>query len=484
MTHDSQLPHDEAAERSVIGAAILAPDFTMARVSDLRAEEFYIPHHSEAWAAVLTVHGSGKPVDVLSLADHLKREKLDGRFPGGFQAWAVAAAAEVPTAMNVEFYAAIVHDKATLRKTITLCTELQARALQGEPAESVVGLARVGVADLEARAAGGGPVLLEESLGPAINEIAKRCDPDSRHLIPTGISTLDERLGGGAAADEMVIIAGRPGMGKTSLADCWAMSAAAKLPTNDGFPVLFFSLEMSRQQMVERILSSKTGIPASSMRSGRNEKGEPLGLPEHNTMLTGAGRLEGMRLYIDDRQLTLGQILGQARRWCARHVDHDRKDENETRPLGLVVVDYLQLVRVDDPRAFGSREQQVAFISASFKGLAKGIHCPVAVLCQLNREVEKRGGEPVNADLRESGALEQDADIIIFVHREFDPEDPMSKNKDGPAKLIIGKNRSGAVGPALANWIAKTMTFTARDTRHDGYTGPDTRSDPAPDWRD
>ena len=479
MNLDGQLPHDEAAERSVIGAALLAPDFVLARVSDLLAEEFYIPHHVEAWAAVLAVHGAGKPVDVLSLADHLKREKLEGRFPGGFQSWAVAAAAEVPTAMNVEFYASIVHDKATLRKTITLCTELQARALQGEPAESVVGLARSGVADLESRAAGGGPVLLEESLGAAINEIARRCDPDSRHLIHTGISTLDEKIGG-LAADEMIIVAGRPGMGKTSLADGVATDAAQVVPVP--FPVLFFSLEMSRQQMVERILSAKTGIPASHMRSGRNDKGEPLGLPEHNVMLTGAGGLEGTRLYIDDRPLSLGQILGQARRWHAKHIVPAGADGNKE--LGLVVVDYLQLVRVDNARAFGSREQQVAFISASFKGLAKGIHCPVMVLCQLNRDVEKRGGEPMLQDLRESGALEQDADIVIFVHREFDPEDPMSKNKDGPAKLIVGKNRNGAVGPALANWIAKTMTFTARDTRHDGYTGPDTRSEPPPDWRD
>jgi replicative DNA helicase len=476
MNPNTQVPHDEAAERAVIGAALVAPDFTMARVSDLQDDEFYIPHHRDAWAAVLTVHAAGKPVDVLSVADHIKREGNDGHFAAGFQAWAVRAASEVPSAMNVEFYAAIVHDKATLRRAITLAVEVQARAMQGEPSEELVALARLGISDLEARASGAGPVLLEDSLGETITQISKRCEPDSRHLIPTGLSTLDQIIGG-LAADEEIIIAGRPGMGKTAMADGISMSAAA-VPA--GFPVLFFSLEMSRQQMVERILSAKTEIPASCMRRGRKENGEPLGLPEHNLMLTAGGNLAGTLLRIDDRPLALGQILGHSRRWHARHVMPTRKAEGAPQPLGLVVVDYLQLVHVDDPRAFGSREQQVAFISASFKGLAKGIHCPVVVLCQLNRKVEERGGEPMLADLRESGALEQDADIVIFIHREFDPEDPMSKNKDGPAKAIVGKNRNGAVGPAALNWIAKTMTFKAQDTHHADYDGPDTR----PNWQD
>jgi replicative DNA helicase len=480
MNPGTQLPHDENAERAVIGASIVAPDFVLARISDLRPEEFFVPCHRDAWGAVLAVHGSGHPVDVVSLGDYVKREGLDARFLDGFGPWAIAVASDVSQAMNVEYHAGIVRDKATLRKAIELAIDIQARALAGDAAESVTAQARIGVSELEARATGDGPIPITESLGQAIEDIANRCDPESRHLIPTYISTLDERLGGGVAADEMVIVAGRPGMGKTAFADGWALESAN---VSAAFPVLVFSLEMSRQQMIERILSVKSGIPASHMRSGRDERGQPLGLPVHNQLLDAASSLEGSFLRIDDRHLTLNQILGESRRWHARHVATLRKETDRLPPLGLVVVDYLQLVRVDDPRAFGSREQQVAFISASFKGLAKGIHCPVCVLCQLNRKVEERGGEPMLSDLRESGALEQDADVVIFVHREFDQEDPMARNKDGPAKLIVGKNRSGAVGPALANWIAKTMRFTPRDIRHAGYEGPDTREGPE-DWRD
>jgi replicative DNA helicase len=469
---NAQVPHDPSAERSVIGAALLAPDFTLARVSDLRSDEFMDPCHVVAWEAVLELSRAGKPIDVLSVGDAIKRAGDDGRFEGGFRAWAVAAASEVPTAANVEFYAGIVHDKATLRRALMLCSEVAARAMGGETAESVVAQARVGVADLEMRGAGTGPELIGDSLSSAIEVISSRCNPESRHLIPSGISTLDAIIGG-FGGQEDIIIAGRPGMGKTSAADCFADHAS-----ESGFPVLYFSLEMSRQQMVERMLSIRSGLPASWMRKGRDDKGEPLGLEIHNRILSAGGKLERLPLHIDDRNLSVDTIFGETRRWHARQV------VGKKLPMGLVVLDYLQLLRVDNPRDFGSREQQVAHISRTVKLLAKAINCPVCTLCQMNRAVETRGGEPILADLRESGSLEQDADIVIFVHRDINPEDPMSKNQDGTGKLIVAKNRGGACGAAPVNWLAKTMQFTARDDRHAGYEGPDTRGDAPPDWRD
>jgi len=444
-------PHDLVAEASVLGCVLLGADRALALVSDLRADDFFLPEHREAWAGIGALVERGVPVDIVSLGDEIKARGVAGRFEGGWQTWAVATAGGVSTWQNVGHHATIVREKATLRKLLTICTEVVCRCYQSESADEVLGQAREGVAALEVDGHEGGPVKIGTALSGVIEVIQSRAAGKvSEHMVLTGIETLDYEIGG-MAPEEVVVVAGRPGQGKTAFADCVA--------TYNGLadvPCLFFSLEMSLQQLIERVLSLRSDIPASHLRSGRGEGYKRLDKAAFTKLTAASEELYNVPLWIEPRALPLGRIVGESRRWHARHV------RGKGKTLGLIAVDYLQLVAVETKNRDRSREEQVARISKTLKMLAKELQVPLMELSQLNRAIERRGGEPVMSDIRESGAIEQDASIILCPWRGEAADDPDKKNEDGDADIIILKNRGGQTGKAPAHWLSKTMEY-----RHD-----------------
>ena len=451
MDTNLPLPNNTDAELALIGAALVAADRTMQQASDLAVDDFYMPAHREAWAAILALQERGAAIDVLSVGDELKTRGMAARFDGGWLSWASATAAKVPIIEHVDNFARIVREKATLRRLVLLCTETIARACADQSLDEVMTDHRDGFAALEVMGMAGGPVKIGDCLHSAVDEIARK-GTAMECFVPTHISTVESYIGG-MAPGNMVVVAARPGMGKTAFADGTATANACY-----EIPCLFISQEMVLQELVERVLSLKSRIPANLLRSGRNPDGTKLEKESFNILYDVAERLKKAPLWIDDRPLSLGRIVGETLRWHAKEV------RGKGKKIGLVAVDYLQLVEVETAGK-ENREQHVSRISRTLKRLAKKIQCPVMVLSQLNREVERRGGEPTLADLRESGAIEQDADIIMFPWRDL--SDPAMKNQSGPAWIIIAKNRGGGCGKAGAHWEAPVMEYTAMDRTPD-----------------
>ena len=463
---DRTPPHDLAAERAVIGCTLLEPR-ALLDAGELQPDDFFLPQHREAWDAIQAVAAQHKPVDILTVGAELQTRGCDGRFEGGWGVWAPTISAYVPTVHNLAHYANIIREKSSLRRMIALCSDVLCRCYGGAAAGEVVAEARDGMAEIEAFSEQAGPVKIADSLGVALEVITQRSDPTKpSRLVKTGIEVFD-RVIGGLAEEEVIIVAGRPGKGKTSYANGVAMHAAE----HQGIPTCVISIEMSQQQEIERLLSMESGVPAAYLRSGRDGTGNPLGIEYHRKLLDAGGRMSLIPLWVDSRPLTLGQLINTIRRWHAREV------AGKGLHLGLVIIDYIQLIGVETKGRESSREQQVARISKSMKWLAKQIHCPIMVLCQLNREIEKRGGDPRLSDLRESGAIEQDADIVLFVDRDSTEEDAV--NVDCNGNLIVGKNRNGPIGKFGTWWKAQTMRFVSRDEHHLDDQGQDTRG---PHW--
>jgi replicative DNA helicase len=386
------------------------------------------------------------------------------RFRDGWSTWAIATCSKVTTVHNVAHYAEIVRDKSAARKLIALCTEAMNHAYGTAKAAEAIALVRDGVAELEMFcASANGPVKIGDALGAAVTTIADRSNPEAEcALIPTGLAGFDKHLGG-LAPDEAIVVAGRPGAGKST----W-MFNVGEHAAKKGFPVLAFSLEMSQQQLLERMLAGNSGISAMSMRSGRDEKGNPLSLEHHRKIVGAAGILEPLPFYIQERILPLGAMISESRKWHSKVVVPSGKKN------ALIIVDYLQLAEFLANMRM-SREQVVATISRVFKKLAKELHVSLMEGCQLNREIEKREDKrPQLSDLRESGAIEQDADLVLFVHRTPNEEGPYA---DELAEIISGKNRNGPLGSYEAIFRKKTMRFESREVHQTGDNQPDTRGD-------
>ena len=444
-------PHDLVAEANVIGCVLLGAATATALVSDLRPDDFFDTCHREAWAAILALVDRTVPVDVLSLGDELKARGVAARFDGGWHAWATRIAGGVSSWQNVQHHALMVREKATLRRLLALAVDVACRCYTGERVAEVLGGARDGVAALEVDGYEGGPVKIGDALSDSIEVIQSRAKGRvSEHMVLTGIETLDYEIGG-MAPEEVVVVAGRPGHGKTAFADCVAVNCGLA-----DVPCLFFSLEMSLQQLVERVLSMRSQIPASYLRSGRGEGYKPLDKEAFKKLNAASNELYNVPLWIDPRSLPLSRIVGESRRWHARHV------RGKGKKLALIAIDYLQLIDVETQRRGGNREEAVGQISKTVKRLAKDLGIPLMPMSQLNRKIEERGGEPQMSDIRESGAIEQDASIILCPWRGEMASDPERKNHDCDAEIIILKNRGGQTGKAPVKWLAKTMEF-----RHD-----------------
>ena len=412
------MPHDDVAEQSVLGGMLLSKDAIADVVESLRASDFYKPAHETIYEAILSLYGHGSPADAITVADELKKRGELTRVGGA--SYIHTLIASVPTAANAQYYAEIVKEHAIMRRLIEAGTKIAQLGYANETeVDALVDQAQAEIYAVTDGNAKEDYVSFSEALEATMREIdANSNRPDGVYGVPTDFIELDE-LTGGLHGGQMIVIAARPGVGKSTLALDIARSAAI----HHNMATVFYSLEMSRTELAMRILSAEGKI---SM--GRLKKGD-LDTEGWTNLATLQGRIDSAPLFIDDSpNMTLMEIRAKCRRL---------KQRND---LKLVVLDYLQLM--SSGKKVESRQQEVSEFSRSLKLLAKELDVPVIALSQLNRGSEQRTDKrPMVSDLRESGSIEQDADMVILLHRE-DMYNPDS-DRVGEADMIIAKHRGG-----------------------------------------
>jgi replicative DNA helicase len=418
-------PHSTEAEQAVIGGLLIATNAFDA-ITDLVAEaDFFRIEHRTAFAAIAHLAEAGKPHDAVTVCDMLSAtDQLDRA--GGF-AYLLDLAKNTPSAANIRAYACAVRERATLRNLITAGQAIadsgfspdgrSAAELIDEAQAVVIALGDTGSAEQDLHCA--------SRMKNLITEWERRAACDGLVGLSTGFSALDQRTNG-LGAGNLIILAARPSMGKTSL----VMNIAEHCAVTENKPALVFSMEMTAEELLDRMAAAVGKIPYELIRTGK-----VFGHPDHDSRIIPAlGRIKSAPLYIDDRAgLTIAQMRSAARR------------VHRQSPLSLIVVDYLQLAVGKVRSKTDNREQEISGISRGLKALAKELKCPVIALSQLNRNVENRANKrPVNSDLRDSGAIEQDADVIWFIYRdEVYNEDSHDK---GIAEILCTKQRNGALG--------------------------------------
>jgi replicative DNA helicase len=445
-----QPPHSLEAERSALGGVLVKPSAFDEMATVITADDFLLPAHREIFEAMLALDKRRAPIDVISLGDELKTRGSLARLENG-QAYLIELANSVPTAENINHYARLVQEKSTLRRLIAACAEIQSRAY-GEfgdyeefldEAERMVFLVAQKNRRENAR-----------PIGEIIQDVLDAIDARARERreitgVPTGFGKLDE-ITAGFQPDNLIIVAARPGVGKTS----WALNVASHAAIERKIPVFIFSLEMSKSELIERLLAGEARIDSNRMRRGKIEYSE-----WKHSIYPAAERIRQAPILIDDSPaVNILELRAKARRFRSDPRFFPASKAETTPPHGLVVIDYLQLAHGLGGRRDDSREREIAEISRGLKALAKELHLPIIAVSQLNRSVEKRDDKtPQLSDLRESGAIEQDADIILFIHR-----DEMYKTEGaerGKALLKIGKNRAGPVAEIPLTFIKEFTKF-------------------------
>lgn len=434
-------PHDIDAEQSVLGAMLLDRE-AIAQISRfLNPRDFYMESHSSIFEAMLELDESGIPADLVTVTDLLRRKGLLDKVGGA--TYLASLPATVPSTSNSEYYGHIVEEKSLLRNLIHLATRIAGMGYDGsEDAERLMAEAERMIIELGSRRATNVFSSLKEVLLETFRQIEYMYRNKGEVTgVPTGFKGLD-RLCSGLQPSDLVIVAARPSMGKTSFGLAIAYHAAA----NQGQSVALFSMEMSKEQLVQRMLCSAACVDQQRLRTGFLKENDWAQLSAK------AREMTGVPIYIDDSaMLTVRQVRAKARRL--------QVEKN----LGLIVIDYLQLMH--SGRRTENRQQEIADISRSLKGLAKELNVPVVALAQLSRSVEQRQDKrPMLSDLRESGSLEQDADVVMFIYR--DDYYNQESEKRGIAEIIIAKQRSGPVGSvelAFVKEYTKFMNLSRQD---------------------
>jgi len=438
-------PHSLEAEQSLIGG-ILLDNAAWERIADLVNDaDFYRDDHRRIYRHIAKLIDLGKPADVVTVFESL--EKNGEAEQSGGLAYLAEVANNTPSAANIKRYAEIVRERAILRKLVAVGDEIAAGALSanGKDAKTLLDEAEAKVfeiAEAGARHASGfvsiQPIL--KQVVDRVQELYDRDNPGEVTGVPTGLIDLDDKTSGLQPSD-MIIVAGRPAMGKTS----FALNIAEHVAVDCKLPVAIFSMEMPGTQLATRFISSVGRIDQGKIRTGR------LGDEDWQRLTMAMGKLYDAPLFIDETP-GLNPIDLRARA---------RRLSRQCGKLGLIVIDYLQLMT--GTKESDNRASELSEISRSIKSLAKELHVPIIALSQLNRSLEQRPNKrPVMSDLRESGAIEQDADIIMFIYRDevYNPDSP----DKGTAELIIGKHRNGPTGTVR-------MTFVGECTRFDNYAG-------------
>jgi replicative DNA helicase len=435
-------PWSGEAEQAVLGAMLLDQDAALRAAELVDDTMFYREPHRRLFRAMVGLTERRVVIDHITLRDELmRRGELDAA--GGLD-YLAELADSVPTAANLEFHARIVKDKAILRRLIESATSIITEAYDGRStASDLLDGAESKIFQISQQRGDEGFTRIKEMLWPAMERI-ETLQKSGKAItgVPSGFAELD-KLTSGFQPSELVIVAARPSMGKTAF--CLNIATNAALEQQG---VAIFSLEMSKESLVQRMLTAEARVDSQRVRQGS------LRDTDFTQLARAAGQLQACKIWIDDTpSLTLLEMRSKARRL---------KAEND---IKMVIVDYLQLMR--SPEHAENRVQEISDISRSLKGLARELHIPVVALSQLSRASEQRGGErkPILSDLRDSGAIEQDADLVMFIHRPeyYDRED---ESKKGMAEVMLSKNRNGPTGDVH-------LRFNREYTRFDNLSGRD-----------
>jgi len=427
------LPQSIEAEICVLGAMILDNEVVSLVVPILNKQSFYKTAHQELFQIIIDLYDKGIPIDLVILREELKKRSLLEKIGG--EGYLLELESAVPTIGNVEFYANVIREKAVKRHLIEVASNIQKQAFdESVETDHLLDASERAIFDVTQKKFGVSSTKLNEILKDTFSRIESLHDRQSRLTgLSTGFYDLDD-ITCGLQPSELIIIAARPSMGKTSL----ALNMVEHIGIVEKKPVIVFSQEMSAQQVAQNMLCSHARIDAHKLRRGFLED------KQWSALSYGMGSLSEAPIFIDDTPgLTVLEVRAKARRLKAQY------------NIQMVVVDYLQLMEA--PRGIENRQQEISIISRGLKSLARELSIPVIAVSQLNRSVEAREGHrPRMSDLRESGSIEQDADVIILLHRDkyYDPE-----KDDDTAELIIAKQRNGPTGVVKLTFLSHFMRF-------------------------
>ena len=448
------LPSDEFAERALLGSMLIDNRYVNEVFSTLNSEDFYIDSNKKIAAAIVFLINKGEPVDIITISEFLKRKK-ELKFVGGYD-YINSLTDGIPQNLNISEYIKTVKDRSSLRKIIITSMGVIKKGVENKTeTENILNELQEDIIKISERRIRKGFLHSSELIQSTLDEVESIQKSGESEGLKTGFSELDN-ITAGFQKGELIIIAARPSMGKTAL----ALNIASKIAVDSEKSVGFFSIEMSKIQIMMRLIALETKINISALRTGKPH----LNQKEWNDLELAASRLKKANLFIDDSaSLSIIEMKTMARRL-----------KNE-RGFDIVFVDYLQLIKAsrDLVRRNDSRAQEVAVITASLKEMAKELEIPVVALAQLNRAPEQRGSKKEGgmkyqlSDLKESGAIEQDADVVIFLHRE--EQNNKDTERKGEADLNIAKQRNGPTGRIVLAFIDKCTKFVNLDFRDKDY---------------
>ena len=430
------MPNSLEAEQSVIGSMIMDKEAIMTAGEILIEEDFYHKQYGILFESMLDLFNAGEPVDLITLQNKLKEKDVPAEISS--LEFVRDLVTSVPTSANVKYYAGIVAEKSTLRKLIRLNEEIANTCYAGkEGLEEILETTEKKVFDLVQRRNTGDFVPIRQVVMNAMDRIEKASRNKGNVTgIPTGFIDLDYKTAGLQPSD-LILIAARPSMGKTA----FVLNIAQNVAFKQGMTVAMFSLEMSKEQFVNRLFSLESKVDSQHLRTGN------LTDAEWESLIESAGVIGKSNLIIDD---TPGITIAELRSKCRKYkLEYDLK---------LIIIDYLQLMSGSGGRSSDSRQQEISDISRSLKALARELQVPVIALSQLSRAVEQRPEHrPMLSDLRESGAIEQDADVVMFLYRDdyYNPD----TEKKGIAEVIIAKQRNGPIGTIELVWLPDYTKF-------------------------
>ena len=429
-------PQNLEAEQSLLGSVLLENEALFKVLEIIKKDDFYRESNRQIYQAMIDLYEKNEPTDLITVTEVLKRKnKLD---EVGGASYLADLLENIPTAANIEYYAKIIRQKSILRNLIHSATEIVSKATTAEEnVEDILDFSEKTIFQISEEQTKQSFYPLKTILKSTFKDIERLYE--KKQLItgvPSGFTELDSKTSGFQPAD-LIIIAGRPSMGKTA----FALNVAQHASQESHIPIAIFSLEMSKEQLALRMLCSEARVDNHKLRTGF------IAESDWGKLSMAAGKLADSMMYIDDTPgITVFEMRAKSRRLKAEH------------GLGMIIVDYLQLMAGSKNRS-DSREQEISEISRSLKGLAKELHVPVIALSQLNRKVEDRiDKRPHMADLRESGAIEQDADVILFIYRD-EVYHPDSEESKGKAEVIIGKQRNGPTGEIQLSFINEYTRF-------------------------
>lgn len=419
-------PQSVEAEEAVLGALLVNPNSITRVIETLRPQHFYKPSHREIFEGIMELFNKNEPIDIVTVSEHLRdKDKLE---KAGGRSYINDLALAVVTTANIEYYAKIIADKSLLRELINAGTEIVSLAYEDEGATgTTLDNAEKLIFDIAQKKSSSDLIPVKDLVLTSYEQIEYRYNNKDEMLgVPSGFYDLDNMTSGFQKSD-LVILAARPSMGKTAFCLNMAQNAAVKKK----IPVAMFSLEMSKEQLVQRMLCSQAELDSNRLRTGHMQS------EDWGKLTSAMGDLADAPIFIDDTPaVNVLDIRAKCRRLCMEHGN-----------LGMIIIDYLQLMEgTGKSRGSLDRVQEISGISRGLKNLARELKVPVIALSQLSRAVESRQiKKPMLSDLRESGSIEQDADIVMFIYRDeyYNPENVESKGK---AEIIVAKQRNGPVG--------------------------------------